>query len=110
LLVCIIAFEYNNLFSFKDYIIELQKNKQNEYIMTISKISKPKSSGFFACGKTGDNNVKNIANKTLNNDDINQINNQSLKEPPSPYVIEDFIKLNPKEFVKILKSMNLSQN
>ena len=82
----------------------------NEYIITISKISKPKNNGFFICGKTGENNVKNIANRTLNNDAINEINNEALKENPDPYDMEEFMKLNPKEFVKILKAMNFSSN
>lgn len=101
---------YKLFFSFKDYNVEIQKNKQNEFVITISKISNPKKTGFFVCGKTGDNNVKNIANRILNNDAINEINNEALKANPNPYVLEDFIKLNPKEFVKILKAMNFSTN
>lgn len=88
----------------------MQKNKLNEYVITISKVSKPKNTGFFVCGKTSDSNVKNIANRTLNSEAINEINSEALKDNPKPYDIEDFMRLNPKEFVKILKAMNFSAN
>jgi len=52
--------------------------------------------------------VKNIANKTLTNETINEITNESLKDKPNPYIIDDFLKFNPKELIKILKKMNFS--
>jgi hypothetical protein len=90
--------------------VEIQKTKSNEYIITISKIAKPKSSGFFVCGKSNDNNVKKIANSMLNTDEINEINNRALKKESKNYQMTDFLELNPEGFVKILKSMNIGTN
>lgn len=109
-LFLVLVFHIYLKFRYKDYIIQIQKTKSNDFNITISKITKQKSGGLFTCGKTNNNNVKNISSFTLNNDGLNVINDEALKSDPKPYTIPDFMILGAREFVKILKSMSAGSN
>lgn len=87
----------------------VQKLKGGEHDITFSRITKTKKSGgFFICGKTSDISVKKIAMCVLSNDDINQISNMALEKKSKEFEVKNYFKINPNNFMKILKSMNNS--
>lgn len=96
-------------FSYIYYIVQIQKLKGGEHEFTFSKLAKQKKSGgFFTCGKSSDSNVKKITMCTLSNEDINEISNMALNKKFKEFEVKNFFKLNPSNFMKILKAMNSS--
>lgn len=88
----------------------IQKTEKSEYVLTLTKLLKVKKS-CWTCGKVSDSNTKKQFSMTLTNDWINLITNKSFlvkkdsKDKDVTVKVEDFIEVDPREFINILKKL-----
>lgn len=76
-----------------------------DYYLTLIRMARKKS-GFFACGKDNDSNSTKICTYHLTNDMLNLITKKCYASGSDPfYKIEDFIEVDCRQFVKILKQL-----
>jgi len=86
----------------------IQKTPKSEISITLTKKIKGKTS-FWSCGAAKIINTKKIHAFVLSNDTIKMITNKSkmnfAKEEEAFAQIEEFLLVEPKEFIKLLKEL-----
>lgn len=87
----------------------VQRTPKSEFILTLTKKIKVKTS-FWSCGKTTDLNTKRVQTTTLTNDILQLITDKSKmvvrSEEDAMAKIEDFLAVDPREFIKLLKDLS----
>lgn len=93
------------LYSPEDYKLIIQKTPKMEYDITLVHEERPKTS-LWACNcSPNKNNInsKKLITFNLDNSILNVITNMSFTNENSYYKLDNFIEVNTKNFVNLLK-------
>ena len=83
-------------------MVLIQKTPASEFNITLTKKERKKTS-FWACGKSGDVNTKKVYSTVITGELLKTITNKSKKNDDVYADIEDFLRVDPKEFINLLK-------